>query len=63
MLEEERFGLTQLWVQPEFEGEQPDKVVCAKNGIIQVNATDMAAPLGFESRPYQRRLARSGLSD
>ena len=56
------------WTRPpraqiELEGEQPDEVVGAKRGIIQVNAPDVAAPLGFQGRPYQRRLAGSGLAN
>ena len=49
-LEEKRLGPAQLRAKLELEGKQPDEIVCAKSGIIQVDASDVAAPLGFEGR-------------
>ena len=62
-LEEVRLGLTCLWTKIELEGQQPDEVGYVKSRIIQVDASDVAAPLGFEGRPYKRRLTSSGLAN
>src|SRR5262245_61948476 len=62
-LEEKRLGPACLRAEIELEGKQPNKLVSVKSGIIEVNAPDVATPLGFEGRPYECCLANPGLTN
>ena len=63
MFEEARFGFAGFTGEVELHREQPDEVVWAKNGVIQVNASNMTASLRLQRCAYQRALAGSRLSD
>ena len=58
-LEKEWLGATRLWPETKLEGEEPDEVVSAERGIVQVNASDMSTPLGFKGRSYEGRFSGS----